>query len=154
MLDRRERLVEMMQQGLPLLVGLGLAEARIVIFHTFPFHEQQVEVGVLQTARHFGMNTAGRGPDDRQGLLDSLLELLSKAGLDRQEGVFANHRSDPAERWNPSIEQSASRQWVLLGVLDRVHPGVDVERLPEQVPFVISTAEVRVPGIADRLLML
>ena len=67
-LDDRERVVEVVQKGAPLLVGIRAAEPLGVVLERFPLHEEQEGVGLLDTAGHAQRDEAGmiafrsRGP--------------------------------------------------------------------------------------------
>jgi hypothetical protein len=93
-----ERIVKMMEQGSPLLVLRGLAEADNVIFETFPLHEQDVTVRLLDTPLQFVATVTIHSTNDLLRFFECELELLFMARLNVKLRNFKNHvrRSEEA----------------------------------------------------------
>lgn len=90
-LDRRKRIVEVMQQALPFLVGRRLAKSHGVILKRFPPHQKHVAGRYFNTALQLMRSIAGHRRNDRRRLAERVLKCITHAGLNIQECDFQNH---------------------------------------------------------------
>lgn len=85
--------VEVMQEGLPFLISRGGAEADSVIFERLPMDEQDVSVGVLETAAEFVGDVTVHAGEDWDRAAEVCFKCAFLAGHDVEDGDFENHFS-------------------------------------------------------------
>ena len=93
MLDDRHRVIEMVEQGTPLLVLRRTAKALCVIFQRAPLHQQHVFVIIFQAALELVPQVPRHGGDQSLSLHKSELERSTLAGFDLQRGDFKDHET-------------------------------------------------------------
>lgn len=91
MLDRGERVIEVVQQSTPLLVLLGPPESNRVILEMVPLNQQQVSGWRLDASFESNGSAPGHRRDDRVGRCERPLEELSFARDDIEYSVFKDH---------------------------------------------------------------
>jgi len=90
-LDRRVRVVEVVQQRPPPLIVGRVAEALGVILEPVPANEEDVAIRVLEAALELEVIEPGHGRDDGLGLFERHLELGGFGGTDVEDCQFEDH---------------------------------------------------------------
>src|SRR5262245_24711560 len=143
-LDRGERVVEVMEEGLPLLVRRRAAEAPRVILERGPPDEQQITVRHLEAATQLVALVAGRARDQRLGARERRLEASALARAHAQHRhleaglhpsslflLSRSHRKAPTRQSKPPHARARpARRWTEV---DRVV--ASSWREPRAAPF-------------------
>ena len=117
-LDRRERVIEVMEQALPLLIAGRLPEPLRVILEHLPLHEQEIAVRRLDTTQQLQRSEPGARGDDRLRGGERSLELSRSTGLDVENGLLRDHVRIIAERPSaPRGEPSYTRGYTHGGMV-------------------------------------
>ena len=91
MLDRRERLVEVMQEPSPVLVLRRLPEPLGVVFEPRPLDEQEIRARPFDASLQLQRLEAGHRGDDRARFGEGRLERILETGFDVEQGVLCDH---------------------------------------------------------------
>lgn len=91
MQDRREWIVEVMQQLAPFLIAGGLAKPDLMVFDGRPANQEHVVVSLLDTLLKLVAEIARHGRDDGLGGEERGLKLGALAWPDLQLGDFEDH---------------------------------------------------------------
>src|SRR5689334_22367266 len=97
-LDRRKRIVEVVQKPLPILILRRLTEANGMVFERLPIDEQDVAVRHLDTALQLVRYEAGHRSDDRRRLFERRFERSLAPGANVQHCDLENHLTSPVCR--------------------------------------------------------
>jgi hypothetical protein len=92
-LNHWERVVEVVKELTPLLVGVGMAEPLGVIFETIPLDQQQVSGRGLDALLKTDGPAPRRRSDDRESRSEGPFEVLLLSRNDVNYSVFEDHRS-------------------------------------------------------------